>query len=89
MPESVELLVRGGERRRMAMSEADHGDARREVEVTRPVGGGQPRAVAVDERDVGADVCREHRAARGERHEVTSVRPISARTPRLAATTAA
>ena len=89
MPESVELLVRGGERRRMAMSEADDGDARREVEVTRPVGGGQPRAVAVDERDVGADVCREHRAARGERHEVTSVRPISARTPRLAATTAA
>ena len=38
MPEPVELLVRGGERRRMRVAEADDGDPAGEVEVAAAVG---------------------------------------------------
>ena len=84
MPEPVELLVRGGKRRRMPMSEPDDGDARRRGRGSACRRRGQPRAVAVDERDVGARVRREHRrCASASVMRPPRVRPISARTPRL------
>src|SRR5581483_1370251 len=89
VPEPVELRVRGGERLRVAVAEADDGDAGGEVEVAGPVRRGQPGAVALDEGDVGAGVRRQDGVPRRQHQAVTSVRPISARTPVRAATTAA
>ena len=43
MPEPLELLLRGLERRRMAVAEADDGDAGDQVEVALAVVGDQPR----------------------------------------------
>ena len=58
MPEPVELRVRGGERRGVAMAEPDDGDAGEEIEVAAAGVVDQPRAVAFDERDVEARVGR-------------------------------
>ena len=44
MPEPVELRVRGGERRRVAVAEPDDGDAADEVEVAAAVGVLEPRS---------------------------------------------
>ena len=49
MPEALELGVRGRERRRMAVAEADDGDPGGKVEVAPPIGVGQPEAVTLDE----------------------------------------
>ena len=46
MPEPVELRVRGGERRGVAVAEPDDGDAREEVEVAAAVVAVEPHAVA-------------------------------------------
>ena len=59
MPEPVELRVRCGQRRRMAVAEPDDGDAGEEIEVALAVGVDQPGAVAVDERDVEPRVGRQ------------------------------
>ena len=62
MPEPVELRVRGGERRRVAVAERDDGDARRRGRGSAcPSLVDQPAAVAVDERDAEARVGREQR----------------------------
>ena len=46
VPEPVELRVRGGERRRVAVAEADDGDPGEKVEVAPAVGVDEPRALA-------------------------------------------
>src|SRR5207253_7448900 len=89
VPEAVELLARSGGDRGMDVPEPDHRDPASEVEVAAPVGADEPAALALDERDVGAGVGREHRRARDDAHGTTAVRPISARTPSRAARTAA
>ena len=73
MPEPLELLLRGFERRRMAVAEADDGDAGDAVEVAPAVVGDQPAAVAVDERDGEARVRREQRGA-GQRRSCAAPR---------------
>ena len=50
VPEPLELLPRRGERGRVAVAEADDGDAGDQVEVALAVVGDQPGALAVDER---------------------------------------
>ncbi len=62
VPQLVELRVRGGERRRVAMAEPDDGDAAGEVEVATSGLVDQPHAVALDERDARLRIRREHRA---------------------------
>ena len=78
MPEPVELRVRGGERRGMAVAEPDDRDAGEEVEVALAVGVDEPRAVALDERDVEPRVGRQQLVPRLAtwRHATTAVRPI-------------
>ena len=81
MPEPLELLLRGLERRGMAVAEADDGDPGDQVEVALAVVGDQPAALAVDERDGEARVGREQRRA-GERRSYgrhPPSRPIEAR----------
>ena len=60
VPEPVELRVRGRERRGVAVSEPDDGDAGEQVEVALAVGVDEPRAVARGERDVEPRVGRQH-----------------------------
>ncbi len=63
VPELVELRVRGGERRRMTVTEADDGDARRRSRGSAgPASSEQPDAVAVDERDARRGIRRQQRA---------------------------
>ena len=86
VPEAVELLVGGRERRRRAMAETDNGDPGDEVEVLAARVVPDPAALAAHDRDVGAGVGRQHRVAEhatsSERaHATTSVAPIAARTP--------
>ena len=89
MPEPVELRVRGRERRRVAVAEADDGDPGEQVEVAPPVGVDEPRTLAGDERHVLPRVGRQHRVRGDGAHATTAVAPISARTPSARATTAA
>ena len=64
VPEAVELLVGGRERRRREVPEADDGDPGHEVEVL--AAGVVPDAAAVPshDRDVGPRIGRQHRVAR-------------------------
>ena len=64
MPEPVELLVGGGERRRRAMPEPDDGDPGHEVEVLAPRVVPDAAALPADDGDVGPRVRRQHRLAR-------------------------
>ena len=97
VPEAVELLVGGRERRRREVPEADDGDPGHEVEVLAAGVVPDPAAVAAHDRDIGPRVGRQHRVAQRRRrcdavtgrHATTSVAPISARTPPRAARTAA
>ena len=90
MPEPVELRVRGGERRRVPVAEADDGDAAGEVEEACGRRRRSARSPRPDERDVRARVGRQDGAtAMRCAHATTSVIPISARTPSRAASTAA
>ena len=90
MPQLVELLVRGGERRGVAVPEPDDRDAGEEVEVALAVGVDEPGAVARRERDVEARVGRQHpRLGQSLRHAITAVRPIVAVMPLAAASVAA
>ena len=77
VPEPLELLLRGLERRRVAVAEADDGDPGDEVEVALAVVGDQPAALAVDERDREAGVGREQRRA-GEDGHAAGHRSVSA-----------
>ena len=82
VPERVELCVRGGERRRVAVPERDDRDPGEQVEVALAVGVGQPDAVAGDEGDVVPRVGRQQRRGRQQRaHATTAVAPIVASTP--------
>ena len=76
MPELVELRVRGGERRRVAVAEPDDRDPADEVEVAAAVVVLEPRAVAAHERDVRARIRLEQRRADDRRggHATTAVR---------------
>jgi hypothetical protein len=49
VPERVELALRGGERRRMAVAEADDGDPGQEVQVRAAFGVLERRPLAADE----------------------------------------
>ena len=89
MPEPLELRLRRGERRRVAVPEPDHRDPSGEVEVAATVRGGQPRTFAIDEGDAGTTVGWEDGRAHDDRHAVTRVAPISVWTPPRAAWTAA
>src|SRR5581483_1697090 len=89
VPEPVELPVRGRERSRVPVAEADDGDPAGEVEVAAAIAGEEPATFAVDEGDVGARVGRHHGAVDDRSHPTTTVCPISARTPTRAALTAA
>ncbi len=90
VPEGVELAVRRGQRRRVAVAERDDRDPGEQVEVPLAVGVGQPDAVAGDEGDVVPRVRRQERRGREHRrHATTAVAPIDASTPPRAATTAA
>ena len=77
MPEPVELRVRSGERRGVAVAETDDRDAGEEVEVAVAVVVDEPRAVAVDERDVEPRVRREELGGVDVRHATTAVAPIA------------
>ena len=68
MPEPLELLLRGGERGRVAVAEADDGDPGDEVEVPLAVVGDQPGALAVDEGDREPRVGRKQRRAGEDVH---------------------
>ena len=74
----------------MAVAEPDDRDPGGEVEVAPAVVVDEPGAVALDERDVGARVGRQHGSVEdGVLTASTAVSPISARTPSRAARTAA
>src|SRR5262249_11152061 len=89
MPEPLELSVRGGERRRMPVTERDDGDPGAEVEI-RPAGVvEQPDAVAGDEGHVRLGVDRKQRALYDGAHATTAVAPICAARPPRAALAAA
>ena len=89
MPQPVELRVRGGERRRMAVAEPDDRDPREQVEVAVPRVVGQPGALAVDERDRQPCVGRQQVLLGDRVHATTAVAPISAVMPLAAAIAAA
>ncbi len=90
VPQPVELRVRRREWRRVAVAEADDGDAGEQVEIALAVGVDEPRAFAVGERDVEARVGGEELRERGDvRHATTAVQPISAAMPLPAASAAA
>ena len=91
MPEPVELRLRRGERRGVAMAETDDRDAGEEVEVALPFGVDEPRAVAVGEGDVVPRIRRKHlvRARDLACHATTAVCPIVAVMPLAAASAAA
>ena len=61
VPERVELVLRGRERRRMAVAERDDGDAAEQIEVAAPLDVREPDAVAGGERHVVARVRWEQR----------------------------
>jgi len=52
VPQTVELRMCRRERCRVTVAEADHGNAREEIEIALAVGIDEPRAFAVGERDV-------------------------------------
>ena len=63
VPEAVELLVGGRERRRGEVSEADDGDPGHEVEVLAAGVVPDAAAIAPHDRDIGPRVGRQHRVA--------------------------
>ena len=85
VPEPVELRVRGGERRRVAVAEPDDGDARGEVEVRAARVVDEPDAVALDERDARRRIRRQQRVLQRGAHATTAVTPMSAASPFRAA----
>src|SRR5205823_2639691 len=73
VPEPFELVARGGERRRMAVAEADDGDAGDEVEVAAAGVVLEPDALAARERHAVAGVRGEDRRLEDRAHATTAV----------------
>jgi hypothetical protein len=59
MPEPAELLLRGGERRRVTVTERDDCDPGAEVEVLAAVRVPDPRPLASSDRQIRPGVCRQ------------------------------
>ncbi len=91
MPEPVELGVRRGERRRVAVAEAHDRDAREQIQVAAARVVLQPRALSGHEGDAEPGVGGEQPALGGEdvAHAITAVAPMCAVIPLAAAIAAA